>query len=79
MFVKVLKSFVGIVGSPPPPACGSMVVKIGYTEEPNVVQSGSISTRTVFEKGCQGSQVAELEGFANTEFDRRSRSALRRS
>ena len=44
MFVKVLKSFVGIVGSPPPPACGSMVVKIGYTEEPNVVQSLSKSS-----------------------------------
>jgi hypothetical protein len=77
MFVKVLKSFVGIVDSRPTPACGSMVVKIGYTEEPNVVQSFGISTRTVFEKGCHGSQVTELEGFANTELDRRSCFAFR--
>lgn len=53
-----------------------MVVKIGYAEQPNVVQSCSISTRTVFEKGCHGSQVVELESFANPELDRRSRSGL---
>jgi hypothetical protein len=37
MFVEVLKRFVGIVGCPPPPVCGSIAVKIGYAEKPNFV------------------------------------------
>jgi len=37
MFVKALKSFVGIVGSLLPLAYSSMIVKIGYTKELNVV------------------------------------------
>lgn len=61
--------------NPPSSACGSVVVKIGYTEEPNVVQSGSILTTTV----CQGFQVAELESSANLELDWHRRSACRRS
>ena len=76
MHVKKLNSFVSIVGSSPPPVCGSMAVKIRYTKEPNVVQSCSTSTRTVFEKGCKGSQVAEFESFTDPELDRRCRSAV---
>ena len=37
MFVKALKSFVSIIGSLPPLAYSSIIVKIGYTKEPNVM------------------------------------------
>ena len=49
VFVKVFKSLVGIIGSPLALACGILIVKIGNTEESNVVQS--CSTRAAFEEG----------------------------
>jgi hypothetical protein len=35
--IEELKSFVGIVGRPPPPVCGSVIVNVGDAEKPNFV------------------------------------------
>jgi hypothetical protein len=36
--IEELKSFVGIVGRPPPPVCGGVIVNVGDAEKPNFVQ-----------------------------------------
>jgi hypothetical protein len=36
--MEELKSFVGIVGRPPPPVCGGVIVNVGDAEKPNFVQ-----------------------------------------
>jgi hypothetical protein len=39
--MEELKSFVGIVGRPPPPVCGSVIVNVGDAEKPNFVDLSS--------------------------------------
>jgi hypothetical protein len=74
--IEELKSFVGIIGRPPPPACSSVIVEVRDTERPNIAQNSNILTGTFPEKGSQGPEVIEVEGFANIEVDWCSRSVL---
>jgi hypothetical protein len=67
--IEKLKSFVGIVGRPPPWVCGSVIVKIWDAEKPNFGQKSAVPTRAFPEEGSQGLEVIEVEGFANIEMD----------
>jgi hypothetical protein len=67
--MEELKSFVGIVGRPPPPVCGSVIVNIGGTEKPNFMQKSDVLTGALLEEGGQGLEVVKVEGFAKIEVD----------
>jgi hypothetical protein len=67
--IEELKSFVGIVGRPPPPVCGSVMVNVGDAEKPNFVQKSDVLTGALLEEGSQGPEVVEVEGFAKIEVD----------
>jgi hypothetical protein len=67
--IEELKSFVGIVGRPPPPVCSSVIVNIGDAEKPNFVQKSNVLTRALLEEGSQGPEVIEVESFAKIEVD----------
>src|ERR1700716_2972762 len=77
--IDELKGCVGIVSGPPPPVCDGLVIEIGYAEKANCVYGGGVSTRAVLKECCQGFEVAEFEGFANIDVDRRSCSVFRGS
>ena len=62
-----LYSGVGIVGRPPPPVCGSVIVNVGDAEKPNFVQKSDVLTGALLEEGGQGPEVVEVEGFAKIE------------
>ena len=67
--MEELKSYVGIVGRPPPPVCGSVIVNVGDAEKPNFVQKSDVLTGALLEEGSQGPEVVEVEGFAKIEVD----------
>lgn len=67
--IEELKSFVRIVGRPPPPVCGSVIVEVRDAEKPNFVQKSDVLTRALPEEGSQGPEVVEVEDFANIEVD----------
>jgi hypothetical protein len=77
--IKELKSFVSIVGRPPPLACGSVIVEVRDAKRPNIAQNSDILTGAFPEEGSQGPEVVEVEGFANIEVDWCTRSVLRGS
>jgi hypothetical protein len=49
--VEELESFVGIVGRPPPPVCGSVIVKVGDAEKSNSAQKSDVLTRALLDEG----------------------------
>jgi hypothetical protein len=67
--IEELKSFVGIVGRPPPLVCGSVIVEVRDAEKPNLAQKGDVSAGAFPEEGSQGPEVVEVEGFANIDVD----------
>jgi hypothetical protein len=67
--IEELKSFVCIVGRPPPPVCGSVIVEVRDAEKPNFVQKSDVLTRALPEEGSQGPEVVEVEDFANIKVD----------
>jgi hypothetical protein len=67
--IEELKSFVGIVGRPPPLVYGSVIVNVGDAKKPNFVQKSDILTRALLEEGSQGPEVVEVEGFAKIKVD----------
>jgi hypothetical protein len=67
--IKELKSFVGIIGRPPPPVCSSVIVEVRDTKGPNIAQNSDVLTGAFPEEGSHGAEVVEVEGFANVEVD----------
>jgi hypothetical protein len=49
--IEELKSFVGIIGRPPPLVYSSVIVNVGDTEKPNFVQKSDVLTRALLEEG----------------------------
>lgn len=77
--IEELKSFVGIIGRPPPPVCSSVIVEVRDAERLNIAQNGDVLTGAFAEEGSQGPEVVEGEGFANVDVDWCSCSVLRGS
>jgi len=67
--IEELKSFVGIVGRPPPPVCSSVIVEVRDAKEPNLAQKSDVLTGALPEEGSRGPEVVEVEGFANINVD----------
>jgi hypothetical protein len=67
--MEELKSFIGIVGRPPPPVCGSVIVNVRDAERPNITQNSNVLTGAFPEEGSQGPEVVKVEGIANIEVD----------
>jgi hypothetical protein len=67
--MEELESFVGIVGRPPPPVCGSVMVNVGDAEKPSFAQQSDVLTWALLEEGSQGPEVVKVEGFAKIEVD----------
>lgn len=67
--IEELKSFVGIIGRPPPPVCSSVIVEVRDAERPNIAQNSDVLTGAFLEEGSQGLEVVEGEDFANVEVD----------
>jgi hypothetical protein len=49
--IDELKSFVGVIGRPPPPVCSSVIVEVRDAERPNIAQKSDVSTGAILEEG----------------------------
>jgi hypothetical protein len=67
--IEELKSFVGIVGRPPPLVYSSVIVNVRDTKKPNFIQKSNVLTGALLEEGSQGPEVVKVEGFAKIKVD----------
>jgi hypothetical protein len=67
--IEELKSFISIVGRPPPLVRGSVIVNVRDTKKPNFVQKSYVLTGALLEEGSQDPEVVKVEGFAKIEVD----------
>ena len=67
--IEKLKSFLGIIGYPPPPVYSSVIIKVRDTKRPNITQDSNILTGAFAEEGSQGLEVIKEESFANIKVD----------